>query len=56
MLRKGYAGESLVNLPAGAVIAAQAASSTRAVVNGTPRTFVWQTAPLTGWRVVIGLP
>jgi len=56
MLRKGYAGENLVNLPAGAAIAAQASGSTRAVVNGTPRTFVWQTAPLTGWRVVIGLP
>lgn len=56
MPRKGYAGERLVNLPAGAVIAAQASGSTRVVVNGTPRTFVWQTAPLTGWRVVISLP
>jgi hypothetical protein len=56
MPRKGYAGENLRNLPSGAVIAAQASGSTKAVVNGTPRTFVWQTAPLTGWRVVISLP
>lgn len=56
MPRKGYAGERLRNLPAGPVIAAQASGSTRAVVNGSPRTFVWQTAPLTGWRVVISLP
>ena len=56
MPRKGYAGENLRNLPSGAVIAAQASGSTKAVVNGIPRTFVWQTAPLTGWRVVISLP
>ena len=56
MPRKDYAGESLSNLPAGAEIAAKASGSTKAAVNGTPRTFVWQTAPLTGWRVVISLP
>ena len=56
MPRKGYPGEKLTNLPAGQTIAARESGSTQVMVDGSLRTYVWQTAPVTGWRVVVSLP
>lgn len=56
MLRQGFAGEDVKNLPDGHVVAASAQGAAELTINGERRHIFWSQAPLTGWKVVLNVP
>lgn len=56
MLRKGFAGEDIKNLPDGPLIAESDQGSAELSIDGERRHLFWSQAPLTGWKVVLNVP
>ncbi len=56
MLRKGFAGEDVKNLPDGRLVAEKDQGSAELSVDGERRHVFWSQAPLTGWKVVLNVP
>ena len=56
MLRKGYAGEELKNLPGGAQVAAQPWGTAQVDARGVSRRLVWTSVNQTGWKVMMFVP
>ena len=56
MLRKGYEGADVAQLPGGKLVAASAEGSASLRVNGEVRRLFWARAPITGWKVVLNVP
>jgi signal transduction histidine kinase/CheY-like chemotaxis protein len=56
MLRKGFAGEDVRNLPGGSLISASDHGSAEFTIGGERQHIFWYRAPLTGWKVVLHVP
>jgi len=56
MLRKGFAGEDVQNLPGGKLIAASDHGTAEVTIDGRRQHIFWYRAPLTGWKVVLHVP
>ncbi|MGH8047621.1 MAG: sensor histidine kinase, partial [Chthoniobacterales bacterium] len=56
MLRKGYEGEDISQLPDGKLVGAKPEGTASIHMDGEVRRLFWVQAPITGWKVVLSVP
>lgn len=56
MLRKDYPGEDIKNLPDGRLVAGSASGEARTGSGAGAHYVFWETAPVTGWKIVFHIP
>ncbi len=56
ILSKDFAGEDVINLPDGKLVADQPNGSASVKINGEMRRIYWWQAPLSGWKVILNVP
>ena len=56
MLREGFPGAGIDNLPEGKLIAGRAEGSAQMALGGQMRGIYWATAPLTKWKIILSVP
>lgn len=55
LLRKGFSGVRLNELPEGAVVGSSESGFRRAQIDGKPRYLFWQTLPSSNWRLILSV-
>ncbi len=55
LLRKGFNGTKLDQLPEGAIVGSTARGMQRAVISGQPRYLFWDTVPMSNWRLIVSV-
>src|SRR5262245_15962266 len=55
LLRRGYAGASVDELPGGNEVQSKPEGYTRLTIDGKKRRIYWATAPLTGWKLALNV-
>jgi len=55
LLRKGFAGTKLEQLPEGKIVGSSPRGVQRAVIGGQPRYLFWDTVPLSNWKLVMSV-
>ena len=56
MLRRGYAGANVEDVPGGKAIQTRTEGYNNLTLAGKKRRIYWATAPLTGWKLVLNVP